>query len=189
MSLLCRCTTMSACVRACVRLACVRACALYQTVLPPCWQAIAMQAHIQTHPNKPSSWPRGQCSCLAHNSDWLEYQRPELNPKQLLTRDIKQSGESSCGDFMIPPGRRVLARTVVLFNTIPSKQLITRGSRRVTLLHLTVLQEETVNQMIKLHDSAEETRLVSPFFHGIVFLFFLGGFNRYPHHFFFILLL
>lgn len=85
---------------------------------------------------------------------------------------------------MIPPGRRVLARTVVLFNTIPSKQLITRGSRRVTLLHLTVLQEETVNQMIKLHDSAEETRLVSPFFHGIVFLFFLGGFNRYPHHFF-----
>lgn len=112
---------LSVCVYVCV--------SVHHTVLPPCWQAIAMQAHIQTHPNMPSSWPQGQCSCLAHNSDWLEYQWRELNPKQLLTRDIKQSGESSRGDLMMPPGKHVLAHTVALFNTIASKQLITLSKR------------------------------------------------------------
>lgn len=108
---------------------CVCSSKVYQTVLPPCWQAIAMQAHIQTHPNMPGSWPQGQCSCLAHNSDWLEYQWRELNRKQLLTRDIKQSGESSHGDLMMPPGKHVLAHTVALFNTIASKWLITQSER------------------------------------------------------------
>lgn len=55
-------TAASVFVSVCERLFC-------QIVLPPCWQAIAMQAHIQTHPNMPSSWPQGRCSCLAHNSD------------------------------------------------------------------------------------------------------------------------
>lgn len=100
-----------------------------QTVLPPSWQAAAMQACFQTHPNMPSSWPRGQCSCLARNSDWLEYQWQELNPKQLLTGDIKQSGESSHRDLMMPPGKHVLAYSVVLFNTTASKQLITISKR------------------------------------------------------------
>lgn len=52
-----------------------------------------------------------------------------MNPKQLLTRDIKQSGESSRRDLMIPPGKHVLAHTVALFNTIASKQLITLSQR------------------------------------------------------------
>lgn len=86
---------------------------------------LAGHCNAGTYPNMNISWLQGQCSCLAHNSDWLEYQWPELNPKQLLTRDIKQSGESSHRDLMMPPGKHVLAHTVVLFNTIASKQLIT----------------------------------------------------------------
>ena len=117
---------VSVCVCVCV---CVCSSEVCQTVLPSCWQAIAMQAHIQTHSDMPGSWPQGHCSCLAHNSDWLEYQRRELNPKQLLTRDIKQSGESSRGDLMMPPGKHVLAHTVALFNTITSKQLIALSKR------------------------------------------------------------
>lgn len=98
-------------------------------MLPSSWQAAAMQACIQTHPNMPSSWPRGHCSCLTRNSDWLEYQWQELNPKQLLTGDIKQSGESSHRDLMMPPGKHVLAYSAVLFNTTASKQLITISKR------------------------------------------------------------
>lgn len=114
---------------------CVFSSKVFQTVLPPCWQAIAMQARIQTHSNMPGSWPQGQCSCLAHNSDWLEYQWWELNPKQLLTRDIKQSGEFSCGDLIMPPGKHVLAHKVALFNTTASKQLITLSKRLQGGLH------------------------------------------------------
>lgn len=88
----------------------------------------------QTHLNMPGSWPKGRCNCLAHNSDWLEYQRREANPKQLLTRDIKQSGESCHRDFMMPPGKHVLAHTEALFNTIAAKQLITQSKKKVTLL-------------------------------------------------------
>lgn len=102
---------------------------LWQTALPPRWLVPSMQASIQTHINMPSSWPQGRCNCLAHNSDWLEYQWREVNPKQLLTRDIKQSGESSHGDLMMPPGKHVLARIEALFNTITSKQLTTQSER------------------------------------------------------------
>lgn len=150
---------------------CVFSSKVFQTVLPPCQQSIAIQARIQTHSNMPGSWPQGQCSCLAHNSDWLEYQWWELNPKQLLTRDIKQSGEFSCGDLIMPPGKHVLAHKVALFNTTASKQLITLSKRLqgVTLLHPTVLQEETEKQMIKLHDNTVKSGIVSPLFHDIVF--------------------
>lgn len=151
------------------------------TVLPPCWQATAMQAHIQTHLNMPSSWPQGQCSRLAHNSDWLEYQWRELNPKQLLTRDIKQSGESSRGDLMMPPGKHVLAHTGALFNTIASKQLITLSKRLEEGYTASPRRPARGNRMTKLSrvDLCQRSSM-------ILFLYcFLGccsSFLCYYHH-------
>lgn len=93
-------------------------------------------------------------------------------PKQLLTRDIKQSGESGRRDLMIPPGKHVLAHTLVLFNTVASKQLITLSKRLEEGYTASPysLGEQTEHQMIKLHDNTAESGRVSPLFHGIVFL-------------------
>lgn len=92
----------------CVRV-CVFSSEVYPTVLPPCWQATVTQARTRTHWNTPGSWPQGQSNSSARNSDWLEYQWWELNPKQLLTRDIKQSGEFSRGGGLIIPTRETCA--------------------------------------------------------------------------------
>lgn len=90
---------------------------------------LAGHCNAGTYPNMSSSWPRGQCSCLAHNSDWLEYQWRELNPSSCWQGILGKVGSPAAGIWWYHRGNMCWPTVVVLFNTVASKQLITLSKR------------------------------------------------------------